>query len=91
MESLELESLLLSVPSYISARGQSVWYTSKHLRAASGPWGLPGAAAGLAMAVLLPGVMQPLGHGCLCSHKLITASAQFTTGAATEILAGGTF
>lgn len=54
--------------------------------------GLPGSAAGLAMAVvLLSLVMQPLKHRCLCSHKLVTASAQFTTGTATEIPAEGTF
>lgn len=54
--------------------------------------GLPGAAAGLAVAVVSPsGVVQPLKHRCHCSDNLVTNSAQFTTGTTTEILAEGTF
>lgn len=41
--------------------------------------------------VLLSLVMHPPKHRCLCSHKLVTASAQFTTGTATEIPAEGAF
>lgn len=54
--------------------------------------GLPGAAAGLAVAVVsLSGVVQPLKHRRHCSDYLITNSAQFTTGTTIKILAEGTF